>query len=49
MKSYTEIYRDIQREVSCTTSSEATAAKIIAAALVYLADSMRIGTYGEDA
>lgn len=49
MKSYTEIYREIQKNVNCTTSSEATAAKIIAAALVYLADSMRIGTYGEDA
>lgn len=47
MKSYTEIYRDIQRDINCTVSNEAVAAKILAAALVYLADSLRLGRDGE--
>lgn len=46
MKSYTEIYREINN-ISCITSSETSAARIIAAALVYLADSLRLCRDGE--
>ena len=48
MKSYTEIYREI-KNTCYATSGEVDAAKIIAAALVYFADSLRLGRDGEDA
>lgn len=49
MKSYVDIYREIQKTVICSASNETNAAEIIAAALVYLADSLRLGRDGEDA